>query len=64
MSEEIIITVDQKGGLEIEAQGFKGKGCSLATKELENSLGKVTADQKKPEFYQQQAAGHGQKARG
>jgi len=47
---EIIIATS--GQLTINATGFSGTDCEKATAFLESALGKLTAKQRKPEFYQ------------
>ena len=47
---EIIIAAS--GQLPITATGFSGTDCEKATAFLEAALGKLTAKQRKPEFYQ------------
>lgn len=49
---QIIITITPEGDAEIKTTGFKGSACSLATREIERALGKVTKDTKTPDFYQ------------
>lgn len=49
----VIIEIDTDGTTKIDAEGFKGKQCTLATRELELALagnGPVD-DRKKPDFY-------------
>lgn len=54
-TKKVIITVEPDGSTSIDAQGFTGSACSLATKELEMVLagGNMTGvdDRKKPDFY-------------
>lgn len=56
MLKKIVIEVQADGSTKIDAQGFKGSSCSLATKELELALagnaGNVE-DKRKPDFYAQ-----------
>ena len=59
---EIIIT--PQGQVQIDAVGFKGPDCELATAFLEEALGVVGTKQKKPEFHQRQIAKHQQKLGG
>ena len=47
---EIIVNIS--GQLTINAAGFSGTDCEKATAFLEQALGKLTAKQRKPEFYQ------------
>ena len=46
------IIIDASGQLTINAAGFSGTDCEKATAFLEQALGKLTAKQRKPEFYQ------------
>jgi hypothetical protein len=50
MSRKILVKVSPTGGIEIEANGFQGKGCTDATRALEEALGFRTNRQTKPEF--------------
>lgn len=50
---KIVIEIETDGSVNIDAKGFTGSSCSLATKELERALagtGEVE-DKKKPDFY-------------
>ena len=58
----IEIAVDKEGNSKVEAFGFSGKGCMDATKEIEDALGGVSEDVKKPEFRQGGSAQQVQKA--
>ena len=46
------IIIQASGQLTINAAGFSGTDCEKATAFLEQALGKLTAKQHKPEFYQ------------
>jgi hypothetical protein len=48
----IEITIDESGKTTVEAQGFTGSSCTDATKAIEQALGAVSHDTKKPEYYQ------------
>jgi alcohol dehydrogenase class IV len=48
------VIIDAEGNVKVDAQGVQGTGCQALTKAIEDSLGRVTADQKKPEYFQQQ----------
>jgi len=50
---KVIIEIYPDGSSKIDAQGFKGQQCSLATKELELALaGSAPVDKRpKPDFY-------------
>lgn len=52
--EKVIVKVGPKGEITVEAQGVVGPGCAQLTKAIEQGLGRVTGDVKRPEFYQQQ----------
>ena len=50
-NEVINVTVNPDGTVEVDAVGFKGKGCKAATEFLEKALGMdTTKSKKKPEF--------------
>ena len=52
MSEKIIIDISPAGASKIEAEGFTGTSCAVATRELELVLGGGAVKRKeKPEFY-------------
>lgn len=55
MAKQIVITINADGTSVVDAQGFKGKGCTDATKGLELALaggGSENKDtKKKPDFY-------------
>jgi hypothetical protein len=57
---EIIIKVS--GQLTINAAGFSGSDCEKATAFLEQALGRISAKQRKPEFYQRNQRTQQQKA--
>lgn len=53
MAQQIVVNISPNGTVEIDAKGFTGSSCAIATHELEVVLsggGKVD-DTKKPEFY-------------
>ena len=52
MSEQITVTVDVDGNVTVGANGVKGSGCQALTREIEQAIGKTSADQKTPEFFQ------------
>lgn len=52
---KILIDIFPDGSSKVDADGFKGTSCTLATKELELALAGNSSgveDKKKPEFYQ------------
>ena len=55
------IIIQASGQLTINAAGFSGTDCEKATAFLEQALGKLTAKQRKPEFYQRHQQTHQQK---
>jgi hypothetical protein len=50
VSRRILVKVSPTGGITVEAEGFQGKGCTDATKAIEEALGSRTARTLKPEF--------------
>ena len=52
MSRRILVRVSPNGDIQVEADGFKGKGCEAATQAIEEALGKRTARSFKPEHRQ------------
>ena len=52
MKTTIEIIISPQGQVQIDAVGFKGADCELATRYLEEALGTVGTKQKKPEFHQ------------
>lgn len=48
----IEIIVSPKGDSRLETKGFAGDSCREASKFIEVALGKVAAEQLKPEFYE------------
>lgn len=51
MAQQIIVTIDAEGNPKIEAVGFTGPGCKLATAQLEVALGAPVERHLKPEFH-------------
>jgi hypothetical protein len=52
----IEIIINASGQLTINAAGFKGADCEQATAFLEQTLGKVSQKQRKPEYFQRARA--------
>ena len=50
---KIVIEIAPDGTSKIDAQGFTGSSCSIATREVEMALsgGGLVDDKKKPDFY-------------
>jgi hypothetical protein len=47
--EKLVITINPKGEVKIDAQGFTDGSCLAATKPFEEALGDVTSETRKPE---------------
>lgn len=52
MSKEVEITIDADANIELEAFGYKGKGCAEVIDELSKSLGKKIEMKNKAEYHQ------------
>lgn len=52
----LIVTIDADANVKVEAEGYKGKACSLDSKILTDALGVTTKDVKKPEFSMENVA--------
>jgi NifU-like protein involved in Fe-S cluster formation len=48
----INVEIKEDGTVVVQAVGFKGKACELATAAIEQALGKITSKRKTPEWYQ------------
>jgi fructose-specific phosphotransferase system component IIB len=48
---EIVVKIKPDGKVMVETNGFVGNECLLASKEIEEMLGIVKKEKKKPEFY-------------
>ena len=55
MSRRILVRVSPLGEIQVEAEGFQGKGCEAATEAIEQALGKRTGHALKPEHRQRDA---------
>lgn len=53
MQKQIKIKIDLSGATEIDAVGFKGRGCKDATKAIEKALGMISGSKSKPEIHVQ-----------
>jgi hypothetical protein len=51
-------TIDKNGGVSIEAVGFQGTACSIATAKFSALLGQVVTDEKKAEFFQNEESNY------
>jgi hypothetical protein len=54
MSKEIIIDILDSGEIKIETRGFHGKSCMEESQFLKDLLGRETARQLTPAYYQRQ----------
>ena len=54
MAQEIIIEIDDEGGVAVTTHGFKGKACIHASQFIEEALGKIAAVKKTGEYYAEQ----------
>jgi len=52
MNPTIEITIAPDGSSSIETKGFAGNTCREASRFVENTLGRQTGEQLKPEFHQ------------
>lgn len=55
MNRRILVRVSPIGDIQVEAEGFKGRGCEAATQPFERALGKRVHRQHKPEHRQVEA---------
>lgn len=52
MGKQIIVEISPTGEVSIDAQGYKGSGCTKATEQIELVLGgQNKKTKKKPEFF-------------
>lgn len=61
---KVIVEIYPDGSTKVDAQGFQGQSCSLATRELELALAgdmKNVEDRKKPDFFATHGSVHQQK---
>lgn len=52
--DEIIMDFDEEGHVKIEVKGVSGPRCDSLTKDIEEELGELVREEKKPEYFQQQ----------
>ena len=50
MAEQVVVTIDKIGRVDIDAQNFQGTGCVEATEQIEIALGGIQKRDKKPEY--------------
>jgi hypothetical protein len=51
VSKRILVRIGTSGEITVEAEGFQGKGCEAATKDIEDALGKTGTRTRKPDFW-------------
>jgi hypothetical protein len=51
--QELEITIDKEGRVQIAVRGVKGEGCLGLTKNIENSVGTVEEREYTAEYYEQ-----------
>ena len=49
---DVEVTVDKDGGISLDVQGVKGKGCENLTRALEKELGNVSSRKHKAGYHQ------------
>lgn len=52
-TKKLNITISQEGDVEIDAEGFQGRECEEATRDIERAIGSVEERERKDEYYQQ-----------
>ena len=52
---QIVAIISPNGETTVESKGFTGDSCIKATRLLEQSIGNVTHEKRKSEYYQDQA---------
>lgn len=51
--QELEITIDKEGRVQVAARGVKGEGCRGLTKNIENAVGTVEEREYTAEYYEQ-----------
>jgi hypothetical protein len=54
--QELEITIDKEGRVQVAVRGVKGEGCMELTRELENAIGVVEERTPAAEYYEQPEA--------
>ncbi|HEX3001552.1 MAG TPA: DUF2997 domain-containing protein [Methanoregula sp.] len=52
--QEVEITIDKEGRIQVNVKGVQGTGCLALTRELEDALGVVERREYSAEYYQQE----------
>jgi len=56
--QEMEITIDKEGRIQVTVKGVQGTGCLALTRELENAVGVVEQREYTADYYQQEADIH------
>jgi hypothetical protein len=51
--QELEITIDKEGRVQVAVRGVKGEGCLAITKNIENAVGTVEEREHTAEYYEQ-----------
>lgn len=51
--QELEITIDREGRVQVAVRGVKGEGCTGITKNIENAVGKIEERRYTAEYYEQ-----------
>jgi hypothetical protein len=51
--QELEITIDQEGRVQVHVNGIRGEGCLAVTRGLEEAVGTVTERSYAPSYYEQ-----------
>ena len=54
--QELEITIDKEGRVQVAVRGVKGEGCLALTKNIEDAVGTVEERECTAEYYEQQAS--------
>lgn len=53
MRKQLKITIDEDGNANVDVDGFDGRKCLEATRDIEEAIGTVEDRNRKPSFYRQ-----------
>ncbi len=51
--QELEITIDKQGRVQVAVRGVHGEGCLAMTRNIENAVGTVEVREYTPEYYEQ-----------
>ncbi|HEX3002467.1 MAG TPA: DUF2997 domain-containing protein [Methanoregula sp.] len=57
--QEMEVTIDKEGRIQVNVKGVQGTGCLALTRELEDALGVVERREYSAEYYQQETDVYG-----